>query len=207
MHEADLSPMPLLKARIRHSRLFFIAMLPIIVFSQGMLAEDSIAHESMEWIGHSLVILGVLGRSYCSAYIGGRKNDEVIKEGPFSVVRNPLYVFSFIGLAGIGLQSGVVTVLVMLLLVFALYYPRVVALEEAYLLHKFGSSYAAYLEAVPRWLPRWRNWVEPEYITTQPRLLRESMRDGAAFFIAFPIFEFLDALRELGFLDTYFVLW
>lgn len=207
MHEAHLSPMPLLKARIRHTRFFFFAMLPVIVFSQGMLAEDSIIHESMEWIGHSLVILGVLGRSYCSAFIGGRKNGEVIKEGPFSVVRNPLYVFSFIGLAGIGLQSGVVTVLVMLVLVFAVYYPRVVALEEAYLLHKFGSSYAAYLKAVPRWLPRWRNWVEPEYISTQPRLLRESMRDAAAFFIAFPIFEFLDALREQGFVYTYFILW
>lgn len=168
--------------------------------------EGSMGHEAMEWIGHCLVILCVLGRGYCSAYIGGRKNGEIIRQGPFSVVRNPLYLFSFIGLAGIGLQSGVITILIMLMLVFALYYRRVVALEEDYLLDKFGGVYQDYLDSVPRWLPNWKNWVEPEYITSHPRLLRESMRDGAVFFIAFPIYELLDLLREQGFLHAYFLL-
>lgn len=206
MREVSLSQTPLLKARIRHTRFFFFAILPFIIFSRGIMIDGSIGHEFMEWIGHFLVILCVLGRSYCSAYIGGRKNDEIIKQGPFSVVRNPLYLFSFIGLVGIGMQSGVVTILILLLLVFALYYRRVVALEEAYLLNKFGSVYKGYLESVPRWLPNWKNWVEPEYITTQPRLLRESMRDGAAFFVAFPLFELLDLLREQGLLHAYFML-
>ncbi|MEQ1889488.1 MAG: isoprenylcysteine carboxylmethyltransferase family protein [Alphaproteobacteria bacterium] len=206
MRESSLSPAPLLKARVQHTRIFVFAILPLVIFSLGMLADDGLAHEIMEWFGHALVITCVLGRSYCSAYIGGRKNDEIIREGPFSIVRNPLYVFSFLGMAGIGLQSGMVTVLLLLLLGFVLYYPKVVAREEAYLLHKFGDSYTAFLESVPRWWPRWKNWVEPEYISTQPRLLRESMRDAAVFFIAFPIFELLDTLRDHGLLQTYFLL-
>lgn len=198
--------LPLLKARIRHTRFFVFALLPIVIFSLGMLAENGPAHEIMEWAGHVLVILCVLGRSYCSAYIGGRKNDEVICEGPFSIVRNPLYVFSFIGIAGIGLQSGMVTLPVLLLLVFALYYPKVVAREEAFLLHKFGDVYRDYMQKTPRWWPRWENWIEPEYISTQPRLLRESMRDAAMFFVALPIFELLDALRANGLLPVYLLL-
>lgn len=198
--------LPLLKARIRHTRFFVFAMLPIVIFSLGMLAENGPAHEIMELAGHVLVILCVLGRSYCSAYIGGRKNDEVICEGPFSIVRNPLYVFSFIGIAGIGLQSGMVTLPVLLLLVFALYYPKVVAREEAFLLHKFGDVYRDYMQKTPRWWPRWENWIEPEYISTQPRLLRESMRDAAMFFVAFPIFELLDALHANGLLPVYLLL-
>ncbi len=198
--------LPLLKARILHTRIFVFAMLPLVIFSLGMLAEDGVAHELMEWMGHVLVILCVLGRAYCSAYIGGRKNDEVICEGPFSIVRNPLYVFSFIGITGIGLQSGMVTLLVLLILGFALYYPKVVAREEAFLLHKFGNVYHEYMQKTPRWWPKWQNWIEPEYITTQPRLLRESMRDAAMFFTAFPIFELLNMMHENGILTAYFLL-
>ncbi len=198
--------LPLLKARILHTRLFVLAMLPIAIFSLGMLAEDGVVHEILEWVGHVLVIICVLGRGYCSAYIGGHKNDEVICEGPFSIVRNPLYVFSFIGIMGIGLQSGMITLTVLLLLGFALYYPRVVAREEAFLLHKFGDVYRNYMQKTPRWRPRWKNWIEPEYIRTQPRLLRESMRDASVFFIAFPIFEMLDMLREYDLLPAYLLL-
>lgn len=198
--------LPLLKARILHTRLFVFAMLPVVIFSLGMLAEDGVVHEILEWVGHVLVILCVLGRGYCSAYIGGHKNDEVICEGPFSVVRNPLYVFSFIGIMGIGLQSGMITLTVLLLLGFALYYPRVVAREEAFLLHKFGDVYRNYMQKTPRWRPRWKNWIEPEYIRTQPRLLRESMRDASVFFIAFPIFEMLDMLHEYDLLPAYLLL-
>lgn len=198
--------LPLLKARILHTRLFVFAMLPVVIFSLGMLAEDGLVHEILEWVGHVLVIICVLGRGYCSAYIGGHKNDEVICEGPFSVVRNPLYVFSFIGIMGIGLQSGMITLTVLLLLGFALYYPRVVAREEAFLLHKFGDVYRNYMQKTPRWRPRWKNWIEPEYIRTQPRLLRESMRDASVFFIAFPIFEMLDMLREYDLLPAYLLL-
>jgi protein-S-isoprenylcysteine O-methyltransferase Ste14 len=198
--------LPLLKARILHTRIFVFAMLPVVLFSLGMLAENGVVHEVMEWAGHILVILCVLGRAYCSAYIGGRKNNKIICEGPFSIVRNPLYVFSFIGIVGIGLQSGIATLLVLLLLGFVLYYPKVVAREEAFLLHKFGDTYRDYMQKTPRWWPRWKNWIEPEYITTQPRLLRESMRDAAMFFIAFPIFELLDMLREKGILEAYFLL-
>lgn len=198
--------LPLLKARILHTRIFVFVMLPVVIFSLGMLADDGVAHEIMEWTGHILVILCVLGRAYCSAYIGGRKNDKVICEGPFSVVRNPLYVFSFIGIVGIGLQSGMATLVLVLVLGFVLYYPKVVAREEAFLLHKFGDTYRDYMLGTPRWLPRWKNWAEPEFISTQPRMLRETLRDASIFFVAFPIFELLDRLREEGIIPVYFLL-
>ena len=195
--------LPLLKARIRHTRLFVFALLPLLIFSLGMMAEGGVFHEVSEWGGHIMVILCVLGRGYCSAFIGGRKNDKLICEGPFSIVRNPLYVFSFIGIAGVGLQSGKITIMALLMLGFILYYPKVVAREEAHLLNKLGGVYQEYLHRTPRWWPRWKNWIEPEYITTQPRLLRETLRDAAMFFIAWPVFELLDMLQAQGLIPVY----
>lgn len=40
----------LLKARIRHTRIFVLFTLPFLFFSLGMLSENGPAHEIMEWL-------------------------------------------------------------------------------------------------------------------------------------------------------------
>ena len=83
----------------------------------------------------------------------GAKNDVVVRDGPFSVVRNPLYVFSFIAMMGIGLESRMYTVFVLLCGAYILYYPKVVKKEEEFLKAKFGEPYEKYMLEVPRWIP------------------------------------------------------
>ena len=39
-------------------------------------------------------------------YVGGRKNAELVTTGPYSMMRNPLYFFSLLGVAGVGAQTG-----------------------------------------------------------------------------------------------------
>jgi protein-S-isoprenylcysteine O-methyltransferase Ste14 len=58
------------------------------------LNEYGLIHEPFEYVGYALVIVCVVGRIWCSAYVGGYKNTKLIDTGPFSIVRNPLYVFS-----------------------------------------------------------------------------------------------------------------
>ena len=201
------APQPkLLKARMRHTRFFVFLLVPIILFGFGLHKEDSLTHEVMEWTGYFLVIVCVLGRGYCSAFIGGIKNEVVMRDGPFSIVRNPLYVFSFLGVVGIGLQSGMFTLLGLLVLAFLLYYPAVVKKEEAFLLHKFGEPYRHYTQEVPRWIPKFSLWREPKEMTTRPGFIRQTLLDASLFFIAMPCFELLEALREMGYLPTFFML-
>ncbi len=145
----------------------------------------------MLWLGYALVIIGAFGRIYCSAFIGGRKNDEVVREGPFSVVRNPLYVFSFLALVGIGLESGMFTLLALLVGAFILYYPLVVDKEEAYLKNKFGEPYAAYKREVPRWKPNFKLWKEPEQVDAKPKFIRRTAMDAAIFFLPLPCFSLI----------------
>ena len=63
-------------------------------------------HALIEIAGLVLILVCILGRTWCTLYIGGLKKRELVTAGPYSVVRNPLYVFTSIGTAGIGAQTG-----------------------------------------------------------------------------------------------------
>src|SRR5882757_8547660 len=52
------------------------------------------AHEMVEWVGVVLIVLCVMGRTWASLYIAGRKGEKLVSDGPYSVCRNPLYLFS-----------------------------------------------------------------------------------------------------------------
>ena len=196
----------LLKARQRHSRIFAVALVAILFVSKPMFAAGNFPRECLLWLGYALVIVGTFGRVYCSAFIGGRKNDEVVRSGPFSVVRNPLYVFSFIAVVGIGLQSGMLLLTAVLVASFILYYPLVVAKEEAFLEHKFGEPYAKYKQEVPRWFPNLKLWNEPEQVDAKPKFIRHTMLDAAIFFLPLPCFAIINSLQFHGILPVWLTL-
>jgi protein-S-isoprenylcysteine O-methyltransferase Ste14 len=197
----------LLKKRQKHSRWFaLLAVLLMMVTESSMALMHSMWYEAMESLGAVLIGICILGRSYCSAYIGGVKNDVLMREGPFSIVRNPLYVFSFLGLLGIGMFSGMLTVTLFLAVAFTVYYKFVVAREEAFLLNKFGESYQRYLNEVPRWWPKWSLWSEPQELVVRPKFMRRTMQDAMIFFLPFPCFELLNILHDYGVLPVLFVL-
>ena len=201
-----MTPIPkLLKSRQFHSRIFAVMAVAILLISSPA-SRSGLLFQAMLWLGYVLVIFGAFGRVYCSAFIGGRKNDTVVRLGPFSAVRNPLYVFSFIALLGIGLESQMITVTILLAGAFALYYPRVVAREEAFLKHKFGEPYNAYMNEVPRWIPNLKLFSEPQEFESMPRFIRRTALDAAIFFIPLPCFVLIGLLQSYRWLPIWLML-
>lgn len=196
----------LLKSRQFHSRIFVAALVLALLFTAPSMLRRSTAFMALLWIGYALVIVGVLGRIYCSAFIGGRKNDTIVRQGPFSVVRNPLYVFSFLATLGVGLQSGMFSLTALLAAAFIVYYAQVVRKEEAFLLHKFGEPYQSYMNEVPRWLPKFSLWSEPEQVEAMPRFLRKTALDASIFFLPMPVFSVLHILHIRDILPVWLIL-
>ena len=91
---------------IRKIAFFIIAAIGIAVVAVTASAAPSGAavHELIEWIGIVLIVICILGRTWSSLYIGGRKIDEFVQTGPYSIMRNPLYFFSCVGAVGVGMQ-------------------------------------------------------------------------------------------------------
>jgi protein-S-isoprenylcysteine O-methyltransferase Ste14 len=180
--------------------MLLLALLPPLALTQAIWSEGGPVREGLEWLGYLAVVVCVLGRAWCSAYIAGRKNRELVECGPYSIARNPLYGFSLLGLAGVGLQTGSLTLTALLLLGGSLYYGIVVRREEAHLLRTFPIAYRRYLLRTPRWLPDIRLWRDIAEVTIRPALVGRTLLDGAIFFAAYPLLEALADAHAAGLL-------
>lgn len=183
-----------------------IGLVGLALVTQSIGGVDGEWHEHVEAAGFVAMILSIVGRAWCSLYIGGRKKAEIVDRGPYSITRNPLYVFSYIGAFGIGAQSGSVTIgFGFVLAAMAVFY-LTVRREEAFLEREFGAAYTAYKARTPRFWPRFSLWRDKEQLTIRPALFVTTIRDGLVFLLAIPVFELIDAgqaahwLRVVAFL-------
>lgn len=179
-----------------------LALIGATLFTQSPDGIDGHWHEMVEWVGLAAIAVAIVGRAWCSLYIGGRKKVEIVDRGPYSLSRNPLYVFSFIGAFGIGAQTGQLTVAVLFVFVGWLIFRATVRKEEAWLMDRFGDVYAAYTARTPRFWPRFRAWRDEDELTIRPAFFLLTLRDGLAFLIAIPLFEAVDFAQAEGWLQV-----
>jgi len=159
-------------------------------------------HEGLEAFGLGLIVVCIVGRAWCSLYIGGRKKAEIVDRGPYSISRNPLYVFSFMGAFGVGAQTGSMTLAtVFLLLTVAVFYATVKR-EEAWLAGAFGQTYADYCARTPRFGPDFSKWRDADSLEVRPQFFLTTLRDGLVFLLAVPLFESVERLQDLGWLSA-----
>lgn len=190
--------------RIRFSWFLMLAIVALYLASHSAWETqcDAVA-ESFFIVGLLLASIGAMGRIWCSAYIAGYKNGTLIMNGPYSICRNPLYFFSFVGSVGVGLATETATIPLLVAAVFAVYYPSVIRSEERYLLSEHGKRFSAYMQKVPRFFPSFRLLVEKEAATVHLVIFRKHIL-SAIWFVWTPAFlECVEFLHESRILPYY----
>jgi protein-S-isoprenylcysteine O-methyltransferase Ste14 len=193
---------------VRKIVLFAAVALGVFIFavSNSRHASDGTVHEMIEWAGIVLIVACILGRTWASLYIGGRKIDELVTVGPYSTMRNPLYFFSFLGAAGVGAQIGsVVVALICGLIAYVVFY-IVVLQEETLLLQRYGDAYRAYMARVPRFFPNPKLWRDEPTLTIRPPRVIMTFADALVFLLAVPVAEGFEYLQEIGVFPVLFLL-
>ncbi|MBI2618642.1 MAG: isoprenylcysteine carboxylmethyltransferase family protein [Ignavibacteriales bacterium] len=135
-------------------------------------------------VGEWLRFWGVAYAGALTRVTGNVGAPSLVAAGPFSYMRNPLYVGNITIYVGVGIMANA---LVPWLVIgagfyFVIQYSLIVSLEEEFLQKEFGEEYGAYRAAVPRFIfrlspfrsasaanqhPAWRDAVRSEKRTLQ----------------------------------------
>jgi protein-S-isoprenylcysteine O-methyltransferase Ste14 len=106
---------------------------------------------------------GMILRVWGTAYLGygtvhhaQMQAGEVMADGPYRYVRNPLYLGGWFMIAAMAFVMPPAGALVSMPLI-TLFFLRLIFAEEAFLTDRLGQSYRDYLRAVPRLIPRLRS--------------------------------------------------
>jgi protein-S-isoprenylcysteine O-methyltransferase Ste14 len=184
-----------------------LAIAVLIAFGGGA-AFWAVGHPLMEKslfiTGIALASVGAAGRAWATSYISGQKQKQLVRSGPYSLCRNPLYFFSTILGVGFGFCTETLTIPLLIAAALAVLYYFQIAREEKTLSTLFGYEYDAYVATVPRFFPSFEHYTEPDEITISPRLLKNGLFGIAFLLILIGALEALEGLHQSGILPTFY---
>jgi len=196
------------KLRTAISKIFVLLLIAVILFSKNYWEEKApIITIVLFFIGIVLAAVASLGRLWCSLYIAGYKTDRLITEGPYSVCRNPLYFFSFIGATGAGLATETFLIPLIMIIAFSAYYPFVIKKEEERMAVIHKEKFTEYISKTPRFFPKTTGLIEPEEYVVKPMIFKRHLFDALWFIWIIGILEIIEGLHELDLFPILFTLY
>jgi len=183
---------------VRKYALIFVVGVGAVIaaLSDSWWTSHSAGREFIEFCGLLLIVACIVFRSYCSLYIGGKKINSIVMEGPYSVCRNPLYLASIIGAAGIGAQQGSIGLAVVTGTAVAVIFFVLAIREEQYLTRLHGDHFRSYIRRVPRFIPDFSLWRDVKKLEIEPRYALVTALDSCVILLWLPVAEALEHAHE-----------
>ena len=194
------------RIRVLLSKALAVLLLGALLVTQPALAGDPPGDYMLQFIGFLLLLVAAFGRTWSSLFIAGNKNSTVVRSGPYSMVRHPLYFFSLAGFAGAGLAFESLTITAGFIGVFALTHVPTMLAEERKLARKYGSDYVSYAASVPRLVPALSLYHAPALVEADTRTFTRAMVEAALIMLVFPVAWAIEIFREMGLLPVLLVL-
>lgn len=192
------------KKRLDISRPLIGGLILLDILSTPVWRLEPILIIALESLAFLLILFATFGRLWALGYISGNKSHTLIVEGPYSLMRNPLYFFSLCGAIGLGLASKSVLVFSLLVLAFAAYYPLVIRAEEEHLERLQGDDFRRYKASVPAFYPRFSTFREQASYPVDARRMRRAFFSVMWFPLTFFIMTAIDRLQAWHILHPYF---
>ena len=198
------------KYRLLLSKILLVAFISILVVSEHGNITSEGTSISLDLLGFTLILIGGFGRLWSSLYIEGNKNRKLICEGPYSMMRNPLYVFSFILLVGYCCAIQSILIAGIFLFIFTIIYTPTIYNEEKILLSCHSDIYSDYFKATPRFLPKIKNYTSSTNegeVGINMKKIESVIIEISGFIFCFGLIKLLNFLHHSGQLKTFFILY
>ena len=113
--------------------------------------------------------------------------------GLYSIVRHPLYLGNFFIWLGISLFVRHWMLSLICVLIFWVYYERIMFAEEEFLRKQFGGAYEDWADHTPCFLPRMSQWKPPSMPFAWKKVLKD---EYSGFFAIIAVFTFLEVIGD-----------
>lgn len=190
------------RMRVMISRIFAVLVLLLAIFTMPSFKQGGLADILLDTCGLFLLTVCSMGRLWALLYISGKKTHEVVTDGPYSIVQHPLYLFSFVGVIGIGLASENILVFAALVIFYLSYYPLTILSEEKKLTKTFGQAYIDYAKRTPRFLPKLSLYKSPDRFVVDTDIFPKRLVLGMWYVWIFILFNIIQAMQTTGIIHT-----
>ena len=115
--------------------------------------------------------------------------DMLNTTGMYSIVRHPLYLGNFIIWIGVSAFFHLWWISLIVMLIFWLYYERIMFAEEEFLREKFGEYYSDWSEKTPAFIPNIKQWRSSNRAFSLRKAIKNEYKSSFAVIVAFTILE------------------
>ncbi len=151
---------------------------------------------AIESAGYLLLMAGVGLRLWSTLYIGARKSRELIRHGPYSMCRNPLYLGTCAIITGVALLFCNPIMLLAILLLFVPATLMTIAMEERHLEGIFAEQYRDYCREVPRLRPSLRHYAGLDKLEVSTRIIARAAIETSGILLVPLLEEVIQALHS-----------
>lgn len=180
----------------------------IIIFSHRYYDLSEIQVAYLNLLALLLILIGSFGRLWSSVYIEGRKTSVLVTDGPYSLMRNPLYMFSLIMIIGYSVALKSILIGIILLSLYIFLYAPTIFNEEKMLRDLHGKQFDEYSSKTPRFFPRLMFPISTSpFLSVSRKNIERVLIEIMGFIFFYGIIKFVESIKLAGLIETYFALY
>lgn len=198
-----------MKNRVRIQRIIIFTVAVTAIFFPRIMSPEwkvETIDQVMDALGITLVLFGFLFRISARGYKeeNSLSGKNMVKDGPYAFVRNPMYLGTFLIGFGIIFVLFKIWTSLLFLSVFLLIYIPQVKKEEAALSRLFSEEYRDYRKTVPRFFPGPLQLLNiADYIILKPSWIKKEFISLVTTFILIIAIEVRNDIGLFGYQEFY----
>lgn len=103
-------------------------------------------------IGFFFILFGTFFRAWASGYIN--KNNNLAKDGPYSLTKNPLYFGNFVLGLGIAIAGNTIHTYLIFIIYYLVFFPALMVIEQKRLKRLFKDEYIEWSKGMNDFFPK-----------------------------------------------------
>lgn len=148
-----------MKTRVRTDIVILVCVtvaVSVLFLSLRLYPESIFTDDIMSFLGFLLMLKGIYLRMAARGFKKehSKSGHGLVTQGPYALVRNPMYLGTFLIGSGFVLLSWPWWSIILFGIIFYVRFKKQINKEEIYLKELFGLDYEAYMKQVPRLFPR-----------------------------------------------------